>query len=256
MLVQGNIIGLNAAGTAAVANSVGGIQINNAANNVIGGTTATARNLISGNVVGVLITGNSATGNYLDGLELAKSTVESNFRVKIDFVIAIDFQTFIDVVDDLGGVQLDIPPELDGYNLSAPYTGHNIRLRAGRQVGTGEYALAFSRARKTSEGDLGRLKRASQTLAAIFDKARSLPAGQAAAIFLKYLPNIETTLDPADWPRLMQLASGVDRDSIQFYSVGDFVTPFVTEDGADVLQPNFGAIDAMLDEAFPGARTG
>ncbi len=199
--------------------------------------------------------GNSSTGNYINGLELAKQTVESNFRVKIDFVIAVDFQTFIDVIDDLGGIQLDIPAELDGYNLSAPVVGHNVRIRAGRQVGTGEYVLAYSRARPGAEGDLGRLKRASQTLASIFDKARSLPAGEAAAIFLKHLPNVETTLDPADWPRLMQLASGVDLTKVQFYSVGNFVTPFTTEDGAAVLQPNYGAIDAMLDEAFPGART-
>ena len=66
--VQGNIIGLNAAGAAAIANTSGGIEINNAASNVIGGTTAAARNIISGNGgAGVNITGATATTNLVQG---------------------------------------------------------------------------------------------------------------------------------------------------------------------------------------------
>jgi hypothetical protein len=78
-LVQGNLVGLNAAGTAALGNGsaqVGGlfggndegIHIDNAANNIIGGTTASARNIISANEVdGVQITGSSSTGNLVEG---------------------------------------------------------------------------------------------------------------------------------------------------------------------------------------------
>jgi hypothetical protein len=47
--VQGNIIGLNAAGTAAIPNTGPGVSINDAEFSVIGGTTAGARNVISGN---------------------------------------------------------------------------------------------------------------------------------------------------------------------------------------------------------------
>jgi hypothetical protein len=48
--VQGNLIGTNAAGTAALANDIGiNIFFGGANNNVIGGTTAGARNIISGN---------------------------------------------------------------------------------------------------------------------------------------------------------------------------------------------------------------
>src|SRR5260370_1295093 len=48
-IVQGNIIGLNAAGTAAIQNDAGGIIILGGSANTIGGTTAGARNVISGN---------------------------------------------------------------------------------------------------------------------------------------------------------------------------------------------------------------
>ena len=57
--VQGNIIGLNAAGTAAIANQFEGIAIfGTASSNTIGGTTAASPNIISGNIgSGISISG-------------------------------------------------------------------------------------------------------------------------------------------------------------------------------------------------------
>jgi parallel beta-helix repeat protein len=64
----GNYIGTNAAGNAALGN-FSGVVISNAANNVIGGTTAAARNIISGNTFGsgVQLLGAGATGNRVQG---------------------------------------------------------------------------------------------------------------------------------------------------------------------------------------------
>lgn len=59
-LIAGNSIGTDAAGTAAIPNTVYGIRLGPyVANNLIGGTTAGARNLISGNGAGI-----SAASNY------------------------------------------------------------------------------------------------------------------------------------------------------------------------------------------------
>lgn len=66
--VQGNRIGTNANGTAALGNGGAGILINNGNNNLIGGTSATARNIISGNREnGIYINSTNATvqGNYI-----------------------------------------------------------------------------------------------------------------------------------------------------------------------------------------------
>jgi parallel beta-helix repeat protein len=65
--VQGNYIGTDVTGTAAVPNLYG-VFITNASNNIIGGTTPGARNLISGNKdEGVRISGSGATGNQVQG---------------------------------------------------------------------------------------------------------------------------------------------------------------------------------------------
>ena len=48
-VIQGNLIGLNAAGTAALRNNQNGITLTSATANTIGGLVAGARNVISGN---------------------------------------------------------------------------------------------------------------------------------------------------------------------------------------------------------------
>jgi len=70
--ISGNFMGLNAAGTAEEGpNQNDGIHISNASNNVIGGSTPAARNVVSGNFVdGIHIvgsTGSPATGNLVEG---------------------------------------------------------------------------------------------------------------------------------------------------------------------------------------------
>ncbi|MEY2526915.1 MAG: large repetitive protein, partial [Verrucomicrobiota bacterium] len=67
-LVQGNYIGLDAVGTAALGNIASGVECVSASNNTIGGTAAGTRNFISGNHGrGVLIDGSAATSNLVEG---------------------------------------------------------------------------------------------------------------------------------------------------------------------------------------------
>ena len=68
-LVQGNYIGTDATGTAALGNRAYGVDVTGGSGNTIGGTTAAARNVISSNYGGVCLleasTGNLVEGNYI-----------------------------------------------------------------------------------------------------------------------------------------------------------------------------------------------
>ncbi len=87
-IIQGNYIGVNAAGTAALANTNNGIDIQSESHNTIGGTASGARNVISGNgqdgillygtsdyntiqgnLVGTDVTGKVGIGNGQNGIE-------------------------------------------------------------------------------------------------------------------------------------------------------------------------------------------
>ncbi len=68
-IIEGNFIGTNASGTIALANADDGISISGVSNNLIGGDTAAARNVISGNLSdGIVVadaTFNTISGNYI-----------------------------------------------------------------------------------------------------------------------------------------------------------------------------------------------
>ncbi|HVM59640.1 MAG TPA: M12 family metallopeptidase [Verrucomicrobiae bacterium] len=68
-VVEGNYIGLNAAGTSTVGNGFAGIEISFASrSNIVGGTSSAARNVISGNdAQGVFIAGNNTALNIVEG---------------------------------------------------------------------------------------------------------------------------------------------------------------------------------------------
>ncbi len=67
--IEGNYIGTNAAGTGALANAGAGIEIvQGAQNNIVGGTTAGARNVISGNTQqGIVVIDSGTNGNVIEG---------------------------------------------------------------------------------------------------------------------------------------------------------------------------------------------
>ncbi|MBD2005985.1 MULTISPECIES: choice-of-anchor Y domain-containing protein [Cyanophyceae] len=84
--VLGNYIGTNAAGSADLGNTLNGVEIQYAPNNIIGGSTVGAGNVISGNNSnGIWITGNTATGtqvlgNYIGTNADGSSALGNTFR--------------------------------------------------------------------------------------------------------------------------------------------------------------------------------
>lgn len=87
-LIEGNHIGINAAGSTAAGNGFG-IVVSGSAGNTIGGTTTAARNLISGNsqigirITGAAATGNTVAGNYV-GLNAAGTAAVANGEIGIN----------------------------------------------------------------------------------------------------------------------------------------------------------------------------
>lgn len=94
---QGNFIGTNASGTAAINNGEAGVTISNSQNHTIGGTTPAARNIISGNSgAGVFITEGGSTNNLVQG----------NF-IGTDITGSVAVPNTSMVVNSSGGVSLN-----------------------------------------------------------------------------------------------------------------------------------------------------
>ncbi|KLJ03315.1 transcriptional regulator [Streptomyces sp. KE1] len=100
-----------------------------------------------------------------DGPELLVRTVEYNTGLRIDHYAEIGFGGFANIVDALGGVEMDIPKAFKDKKSGADF-------QAGKQTLDGQQALAFVRTRYAFAGsDLDRTKNQQKFLATLADQA-------------------------------------------------------------------------------------
>ncbi|MDG4808168.1 LCP family protein [Micromonospora sp. WMMD1120] len=102
------------------------------------------------------------------GVPLMVQTVEKFTNVRIDHVMIIDFAGFVEIIDALGGV--DIDSEKSFTSIHPPFR----TFKQGMQRLDGEAALDYSRQRKQfADGDFARIRHQQQVIKAIMDRAAS-----------------------------------------------------------------------------------
>ena len=97
---------------------------------------------------------------FYGGVDLAKQTLLENFGIDCEYYMDVDFQGFIDIVDTLGGVTVNVPKKMY-------YPAEGIDLEPGIQKLDGDKALQFCRFRSDPKGDLGRIERQQAFLVAL-----------------------------------------------------------------------------------------
>ncbi|WP_238358507.1 MULTISPECIES: LCP family protein [Micromonospora] len=102
------------------------------------------------------------------GLPLMVQTVEQYTKVRIDHVLMVDFAGFTEIIDALGGIEVNSEKKFT--SIHPPFR----TFEQGRQRMDGATALDFSRQRKQfADGDFTRIKHQQQVIKAILDKAAS-----------------------------------------------------------------------------------
>lgn len=104
------------------------------------------------------------------GVQASIETVENLLDVPVDYYIKMNFNAFIDVVDALGGITVDVPYELVELDENDKKT---IHLKEGLQSLDGRHALALARTRK-ADSDIERGKRQQMILQAMIEQASSV----------------------------------------------------------------------------------
>lgn len=107
------------------------------------------------------------------GIEESVGTLEDLYDIKVDYYARVNFTTFVNIVEKLGGITVDVPVSFCE-QTSSRTSSNKICLRKGVQELNGEQALALSRTRHTiAGGDRGRIENQMLVLKAIIDKAMS-----------------------------------------------------------------------------------
>ncbi|MDQ7903124.1 LCP family protein [Phytohabitans sp. ZYX-F-186] len=102
------------------------------------------------------------------GFPLMVQTVESFTGVRIDHLVIIDFAGFQEIVDALGGIDIEVDQNFT--SIHEPYR----KFTTGQHHMDGATALDYARQRKQfADGDFARIRHQQQVIKAILDKATS-----------------------------------------------------------------------------------
>ncbi|HLM84036.1 MAG TPA: LCP family protein [Candidatus Bathyarchaeia archaeon] len=109
------------------------------------------------------------------GIEDLKGTLANITGQPIDYYIALDFDGFRQIVNELGGVNTQVPADLHDDRYPGPnYSYETFDIQAGLQTLDGDVALKYARTRHNEDGDFGRAYRQQQILESARSKAFSL----------------------------------------------------------------------------------
>jgi polyisoprenyl-teichoic acid--peptidoglycan teichoic acid transferase len=172
------------------------------------------------------------------GPSAAMQTIRQNFGVPVHYYAVIHMLGLVSAIDALGGLDIQLTSPTGGYS-------------AGMYHFDGDGALAFVRERSSSD-DFSRMKRTQLLITALAAKTLR-PANWASlpAFIFAVLKTVETNIPLWQLPRLIFAILraplfGLDARTITVR----MVVPFQTAGGAQVLAPNWDAINPIIAEMF------
>ena len=134
------------------------------------------------------------------GAALLDETLKENFGLHIDGNVEVDFSQFSQIIDLLGGVELELRED-EAAEINKE-TGSG--LSAGVQVLNGEQALTYARIRKLdADGDFSRTSRQRKLMNALLGSYRNIKWKDLLPLIDELLPLISTDMN---YGRLVLLA--------------------------------------------------
>ena len=156
------------------------------------------------------------------GGEATSSVVSQIFDQPIDYYVRLDFSAFKTVIDDVGGVTINVDRD---FTDSAYPTDNGlyqtVRFEKGWQTMNGDRALIYARSRhgdNNESGDFARSKRQQKVLAALKDKLLSfntlLNPSRIASILETLQTHVATNLELWEVAKLAQFARKIDTGKV------------------------------------------
>lgn len=130
----------------------------------------------------------------IGGMDLLCQTLEENFDLHIDGCVEVDFSQFSEIVDRLGGVEIEL--RQDEAEVINRETGS--ALSSGVQHLNGSQALTYSRIRSLdADGDFSRTNRQRKVITALLGSYRNVRFSELIPTINTLLPMISTDLNQA-----------------------------------------------------------
>jgi LCP family protein required for cell wall assembly len=194
-------------------------------------------------------------GDYLDGAALAMQTVSSNLNVPIHHFVLVDFGAFVRTIDLLGGVDIEVPYEINDPEYPDMEYGYEpLHIPAGLQHFDGAMALKYARTRH-ADSDFNRAYRQQQVLFAARHQATSMGVTdllrRGPSLYREVEQGIRTDLSLEQMLRLAKTISDIPAANIRNEVLDyDYVSSYRTPNGASVLLLNPDAATPLLQSLF------
>ena len=142
------------------------------------------------------------------GTSLLIKTIENNFGVGISNYVNVDFTSFIDIIDALGGITLTVTKsevsEINKYipecfETSSKKKNKSMQLikKTGTQVLNGYQALSYSRIRK-NDSAFERDGRQRKVLQSLLNEISSMSFSDATKVANAVFPYVKTNMKPME----------------------------------------------------------
>jgi LCP family protein required for cell wall assembly len=165
--------------------------------------------------------GNPGMGYYKGpgaGPGLLARTLDKNFNLRVDQYGAVNMQTFVKIVDAVGGIDLYLPNDVDGRPIDDK-TEDMGYFRAGQNHFTGDKALRFARIRK-KYNDFTRMDNQNMVICALKKKITSPEVfPKIPKIIAAFQDSVLTDLSPEQLAQIACLAPRLKRENLIFTSL-------------------------------------
>ena len=151
------------------------------------------------------------------GKKLISETVSLFLDMPIHFYAIADFIGFVNIIDELGGVEIDVEKEMHYVDKAG---GLDINLSPGKQILDGEKSLQYIRFRQDKLGDLGRIKRQQKLALAVIEKMMNFDSiAKIPQISEGMNEYIETDIKVQDAIALANLFKGTNQEKFNVETV-------------------------------------
>ena len=150
-----------------------------------------------------------------------KTYLENVLRIKIDHYVVVNIQGLNRIIDEIGGVTIDVPQRMQYVDKSAMLY---INLFPGKQVLNGKQAVGFVRFRHDNLGDIGRIQRQQVFMRAVFKKLLDpITFTKLPEIVSIYKQTVLTDLDPREIIKIANFIRNVPKSNQNIVILpGDF----------------------------------
>ena len=207
------------------------------------------------------------------GCEYLEQCIEDYFGIEIDRYAKVNFYSFIDIVETVGGIDMEVSYD-EAEGMKKPMAEQNKYLK--NKKGTdyisadkfegkngdekvklhlnGNQALAYARLRYVGNSDYERTERQRRVISEIIKNAKKLNLVQLDKLLNKVLPEVNTDLTDGEIANLLLNAfdyMDYDIQQLRVPADGYFTDEYIN--GMSVLNPDFTANSAFIQYIIYGS---